>query len=130
MRSETVTNMLAVIAAARDASVQGEHIARFGRKLFVAPKDAAALLEALVRVEIAGIEAEHMSRLLAAAPDDARMARENGQGRGGRLHRRARSAAREDFHESSGPDRQPRFVGHLGARRASAARLSGPGPGG
>jgi len=82
MRSETVMNMLAVIAAARDASVQGEHIARFGRKLFEAPKDAAALLEALAEVDRAGTEAEHMSRLLAAALDDARMARENGQGRG------------------------------------------------
>lgn len=82
MRSETVMNMLAVIAAARDASVRGEHIARFGRKLFAAPKDAAALLEALAEVDRAGIEAEHMSRLLAAALDDARMARENGQGRG------------------------------------------------
>jgi len=82
MLPTTLTDMLDALDRPSGAGPQAEPLQRFARALVDSPDLAARLLEALAGTDASGDREERMSRLLCAALDEARMARENGQRRG------------------------------------------------
>lgn len=82
MLSTSVKAMLTALAQDSSTKVQAENLKQFGRALLEAPSEAAEVLAAMADISTAQAHDEHMSQLLSAALDEARMARENGQQQG------------------------------------------------
>ena len=80
--SALIIRMLGVLAEGAGPFAMADKSRRFGRDLLDAPQDASDLLAALACGDTSGPEEESLSRLLGAALDEARMARENGQQKG------------------------------------------------
>ncbi|MBI1246133.1 MAG: UPF0149 family protein [Alphaproteobacteria bacterium] len=82
MLPTAITNMVIALERRSDHGAQADDLKRFGRALVDAPDDAVQLLNATGGITATGTHEERMTQLLAAALDEARMARENGQRRG------------------------------------------------
>ena len=77
-----IETMLVALAQANDDRSLSERLKRFGRALLDMPDAAARLLDEIAAVTGSDARDEHLSQLMSAALDEARMARENGQKRG------------------------------------------------
>ena len=77
-----ITNMLAALEKRSGEGPRADRLTRFGRAVVDAPELAARLLDEMADMDMASPRDDGMVRLLGAALDEARMARENGQARG------------------------------------------------
>ena len=85
MLPTSITDMADALVDCGDDEVRADLLKRFGRDLLRRQETAAGLLEAVASVDELGGRDEALTQLLGAALDEARMARENGQGQGGAL---------------------------------------------
>ena len=85
MLPTAITTMLAALEQASGPRQQADRLKTSGRALVDAPDLAAQLVDEMAGISTVGPREEQLSRLLGAALDEARMARENGQKRGAAL---------------------------------------------
>ncbi|MCP1167133.1 hypothetical protein [Limimaricola litoreus] len=85
MLPSSVTTMLVALAQAPDPRAHAAELKQIGRALLERPDNAAALLAQMAGSTTTGHDEKHMSKLLSTVLDEARMARENGQRRGGHI---------------------------------------------